>query len=302
MTTKRIRYEIFLFLLPALILYTLFMAYPLLMSLKMSLYQWRGYGPAVFVGLDNFKKLFFVEPFNIRFINALLNNIKFFIYTTFFQNVVALFFAVLLTKKLRGTNFYRTVYFIPVTLSVLIVGFIWTLILNPTWGVLNQGLELIGLGFLAKPWLGDPQLALPTIAFVNAWQYIGLPIMMFVAGIRAIPEELYEAARIDGCNEWQIFRNVTLPGLMPVIGVVMVLTLVGNFSAFEIIYAMAGTQAGPNYATDILGTLFYRTAFSSLSGSPPEMGLGAAIAVCMFVIISIGVCCWFYLDSKFNSQ
>ncbi|MDW7673947.1 MAG: sugar ABC transporter permease [Bacillota bacterium] len=302
MAKKGLRFGIFVYLLPALTLYTLFMAYPLIMSLGMSLYEWKGYGPTTFVGLANFKKLLFLEPFSTRFFNALTNNIKFFAYTTLFQNVVALFLAVLLTKKLRGTEFYRTVYFMPVTLSVLIVGFIWTLILNPTWGVLNKGLEFIGLVSWAKPWLGDPNLALPVIAFVNSWQFIGLPIMMFVAGIRAIPEELFEAARIDGCNEWQVFRNVTLPGLVPVIGLVMILTLVGNFSSFEIIYSMAGTLAGPNYATDVLGTLFYRTSFSSISGAPPSMGMGAAIAVFMFTIICAGVLSWFYIDSKINNS
>ncbi|KUO51621.1 MAG: hypothetical protein APF76_13325 [Desulfitibacter sp. BRH_c19] len=301
MAKKRTRYGIILYLLPAVILYTLFMAYPLIMSLGMSLYEWNGYGPMSFVGLENFKRLLFVEPFNARFFNALTNNFKLFAYTTLFQNVVALFLAVLLTKKLRGTDFYRTIYFMPVTLSVLIVGFIWTLILNPTWGVLNKGLELIGLVNLAKPWLGDPNLALPVIAYVNSWQFIGLPIMMFVAGIRAIPEELFEAARIDGCNEWHVFRNITLPGLMPIIGLVMILTVVGNFSSFEIIYAMAGTMAGPNYATDVLGTLFYRTAFSATSAQP-SMGMGAAIAVFMFVIICFGVASWSYIDSKFNKS
>jgi len=299
---KESKLFIILYLLPALSIYTVFMAYPLLMSLKISLYKWSGTGPMTFVGLENFRKLFLMSPFNERFFNALTNNIKFFVITMIVQNLVALILALILSQGLKGTRFYRTIFFAPVTLSVVIVGFIWTLILNPTWGVLNKSLEFIGLGMLAKPWLGDPMLALPTIAVVNGWQYIGFPIILFTVAMQSIPAEICEAASIDGCSGWNLFKFITVPGISHVIGLVTILTLVGNFSSFEIIYAMEGTLAGPNYSSDVLGTLFYRTAFSSLSGSLPEMGLGAAIAVCMFIVISMGVGVWLYFDAKSSSM
>ncbi|WP_258360822.1 carbohydrate ABC transporter permease [Moorella sulfitireducens (nom. illeg.)] len=298
---KKKAWEPWVYLVPALLFYTIFMAYPLFGSLAMSMYKWSGLGPMTFVGLENFRRLFLQPPFNERFFNALWNNIEFFLLTMVLQNAAALLFAVLLSQKIRFSNFFRTVFFAPVTMSVLMVGFVWTLLLNPSWGVVNKLLTIMHLDFLAKPWLGDEAWALPAIAFVNAWQFIGLPIMMFLAGIQAIPEDIYEAARIDGCNEWSLFWRITLPQLVPVIGMVTILTLVGNFSSFEVIYAMEGTLAGPNYSTDVLGTLFYRTAFSSLSGAPPDMGLGAAIASVMFTIIAMAVMGWFWLEARRRS-
>lgn len=290
-----------LYLLPALVFYTVFLAYPVFGSMGMSLHKWNGLGPMTFVGLANFRRLFFQTPFDQRFYNALRNNVEFFFLTMLLQNGAALFLAVLLSQKIRFSGVFRTVFFAPFIISVLMVGYIWRLILNPVWGVLNRFLGIIHLSFMARPWLGDPAWALPVIAFVNAWQFIGMPIIMFLAGIEAIPEELYEAARIDGCNEWSMFQRVTLPLLVPVIGVVSILTLAGNFTSFSIIYAMEGTQAGPYYSTDVLGTLFYRTAFSSLSGAPPEMGLGAAIATVMFVIIALSTLGWFWVDMRRRS-
>lgn len=295
---RKPRYFIALYLLPALIIYTVFMALPLFMSLRVSLFDWPGIGEMRFVGLANFQKLFFRAPFNERFFTALINNVKFFGMTMLVQNALALVLAILLTRKLRGANFYRTVFFAPTTLSVVIVGYIWTMMLNPNWGAINRLFQAVGLGFLARPWLGDPGTALWSVAVANAWQYIGLPMMIFVAGIQGIPDQVFEAARVDGAGEWRILTRITLPLLLPVIGMITVLTLVGNFSAFEIVYSMEGSLAGPAYATDILGTLFYRTAFSSLSGAPPEMGLGAAIATVMFVIIGAAVLIWLYFDQR----
>jgi raffinose/stachyose/melibiose transport system permease protein len=147
----------------------------------------------------------------------------------------------------------------------------------------------------AKPWLGDPDIALIAISFANAWQYMGIPLMLFLAGLQSISQEIYEASDIDGVNAWSKFFYITLPLLSPVIFIVTTLTFVGVFSAFEIIFAMQGTLAGPNYSTDILGTFFYRTSFGQRAGAPPDLGLGAAVAACMFIIICIGVSMWFKL-------
>lgn len=291
---KRDWLRILLFLAPAFLIYSLFMAIPLLQSLKISLYHTTGVATGDFVGLDNFKTLFTNPTYSVRFFNALTNNFKFFLLTMLFQNVVGLVIALILNKELRFFNIFRTVLFVPVTMSVLLIGFVWTLILNPTWGSLNHFLTAIGLKSLAMPWLGDPKYALIAVAIVNAWQYIGLPIMMFLAGLQAIPKEYYEAAQIDGAKAFQQFRHITVPHLLPVMGMVTILTLVGNFSSFELIYAMEGTMAGPNYATDVLGTLFYRTAFGSTGGVIPNLGVGAAIASITFIIVLIIVCIWLY--------
>jgi raffinose/stachyose/melibiose transport system permease protein len=292
---KRSTFSFGLFVLPAFVIYSLFTLLPMIASLGLSLFNWTGYGDKTFIGLGNFVKLFTVEPFNTLFFNALSNTFIFFGLTVVLQNIIALLIAIFLNKELKFSKFFRTVYFIPATVSIVIVGFLWTLIYNPIWGTLNALLKNVGLAEWAKPWLGDPDIALIAISFANAWQYMGIPLMLFLAGLQSISQEIYEASDIDGVNAWNKFFYITLPLLSPVIFIVTTLTFVGVFSAFEIIFAMQGTLAGPNYSTDILGTFFYRTSFGQRAGAPPDLGLGAAVAACMFIIICIGVSMWFKL-------
>ena len=298
---KRSKIAFLFFITPAFLIYTIFMFAPLILSLRYSVYSWTGYGHTkTFVGFANFIRLFTESPFNERFFNALTNNVKFFVITMVIQNVLALFIALLLEKELKGSKFFRTIFFAPTTISVVIVGFLWTLMYNPMWGIINKGLSVIGLEGITRAWLGDPSTALPAIAIANAWQYIGIPMMLFIAGMQSISKDVYEASTIDGCSPWQDLYYITLPLLKPVIFIVTILTFVGNFSAFEIVYAMQGSLAGPNYATDILGTFFYRTAFGSYGGVAPDMGLGAAIATCMFLLIGVVVGAW--LKSNFQED
>jgi len=283
---------------PALVIYTVFMLVPLIASLGLSFFEWTGYGEKTFVGFTNFIKLFTEEPYPTRLWNALGNNIKFFVVTMLVQNVVALILAVLLQRGLKGSNFFRKIFYAPSTVAVVIVGYIWTLIYNPTWGPLNVLLKKIGLGDLAIAWTGNESTALIAIAIANAWQYIGIPMMLFIAALNNIPDDQYEAVEIDGGNSWHKFCYVTIPNIKDIIFIVCTMTFVGNLSAFEIVYAMEGTLAGPNYSTDILGTFFYRTCFGARTGSPPDMGLGAAIAAIMTLIIGIGVVAWLKVYTK----
>lgn len=294
--------KILLFLLPALLIYSMFMAIPLLMSVKFSLYTASGAGPASFVGMENFRKLFFDPYVSERFWNALKNNFVFLLWTMVIQNGTGLFIAVLLSLNLKFFSFIRTVLFIPVTMSIVLVGYIWSLLLNPNWGAVNTILSGIGLDSLALPWLGDERTALASVAAVNAWSAVGLAIMLFLAGLQGVPDDLYEAADLDGAGSWKKFTHISVPHLVPVFGIVSILTIVGNFSQFELIYSLQGTSAGPNYATDVLGTFFYRTSFSSLTGAPPDMGLGAAISTVTFLIVCCMVCFWLYLTQWRKAQ
>ncbi|MCQ2437769.1 MAG: sugar ABC transporter permease [Clostridia bacterium] len=277
---------------PAFVVYTAFMLIPLVASLGLSFFKWSGYGAKEFVGIDNFVRLFSDPNYSVRFRNALGNNLYFFVITMLIQNCTALMLAVLLERGLRGSKIFRAIYFAPSTVSVVIVGYLWLLIFNPKWGALNLMLGKIGINMRSFPWLGNESTALTAVAVANAWQYIGIPMMLFVAGLNAISSEQYEASAVDGCNEWKQFLYITLPNLKPILYIVATMTFVGNFSSFEIIYAMEGTLGAPNYATDTLGTFFYRTAFGARTGSPPEMGMGAAIAAAMTVIIGLGVIIW----------
>ena len=279
---------ILVFLAPAILIYTIFMVYPLVNSLRLSFFASNAAHQEIFVGLQNYVKLFTDDNFAPRFRGALVNNFVFFLVHVLVQNTIGLLLAALLTSGIKGSRFYRTVLFLPTVLSVVIIGFIWQLILNPLWGVSESILDLVGLGFLFKPWLGLPESALLTVSLISVWQWIGIPMILFYAALIGIPDELIEAARVDGATGWHVFWRVKFPLVLPTVGIVAILTFVGNFNAFDLIYTMKGANAGPEFSTDIMGTFFYRTFFGQqLQLGNPSMG--ATIAAMMFLIILVGV-------------
>jgi len=282
------------FLGPAVALYSVFMVFPLFDSLRLSLFGPGGAGTGVFVGLDNYVRLLTDSNWAPRFWGALQNNVVFFAIHMLVQNPIGLLLAVILsTRVLRGRAIYRTLIFAPTVLSVVIVGFIWKLILNPLWGVTEGALSAVGLGDLFGPWLGLQGPALIVVSLMSVWQYVGIPMLLFSAALLAIPDEVIEAARVDGAGPWRIFSRIQLPMIAPTIGIVAILTFVGNFNAFDLIYAVQGGLAGPEFSTDIMGTLFYRTffGFQLQLGSPT---MGATVAGMMFVIILFGVCLYLF--------
>jgi raffinose/stachyose/melibiose transport system permease protein len=281
--------HIIVFLLPATVVYTLFMIYPLIDSLRLSLFAPGGQGSEIFVGLQNFVTLLTDELWRPRFWGALKNNFIFFLVHTFVQNTIGLLLAALLSLRgLRGSSIYRTLLFLPTMLSVVIIGFIWQLILSPLWGIAEDLMGLVGLGQFFGPWLGKESSALITLSLISVWQWIGIPMMLFYAALISIPDELIEAARVDGATNWGIFWRVKFPLILPTVGMVLILTYVGNFNAFDLIYTTQGVLAGPNFSTDIMGTFFYRTFF----GQQLQLGnptMGATVATMMFLIILVGV-------------
>jgi len=289
-----------LFLLPALIVYVVFMAWPLVNSMRLSLYTGSGFRPTTFVGFDNYITLFTDAYYRDRFTNALGNTFIFFFIHMLVQNTLGLLFATLLASGVRGANTYRTIIFIPATLAVLVTGFLWRLILNPQFGALSWFLHAIGWDEMARfPWLGNENTVLPVVALVSSWQWVGLPTMMFLAGLLSIPDELLEAARIDGANSWELFWKIKVPLLYPVIGIVAVLTFVGNFNAFDVIFAMTGPRGDPLYAADLLAPLFYRVGIAGEHPvARPEMGMGAAVATMTFLILLAGVSLWMIFGRK----
>jgi raffinose/stachyose/melibiose transport system permease protein len=280
--------HILVFLAPAVIIYSLFMVYPLLDSLRLSFFTILPQNREVFAGLNNYITLFTNPNYAPRFWGALKNNLVFFAVHMLVQNPVGLLLASLLAEGGFGRNFYRTVIFMPTVLSVVIIGFIWQLILNPLWGVTESVLEAVSLGHLFKPWLGLPDTALVTVSLISVWQFVGIPMILFYTALIGIPEELTEAARVDGASAWSTFWHIKFPLILPTVGIVAILTFVGNFNAFDLIYTMKGALAGPDFATDIMGTLFYRTFF----GQQLQLGnpaMGATVAAMMFLIILSGV-------------
>ncbi len=285
---KPFPHYIIVFLAPAVILYTIFMIYPLIDSLRLSFFTATETKQEIFSGFQNFIKLFNDSNYAPRFWGALKNNIVFFIINMLVQNPIALLLATLLAGGGFGRKFYRTVFFMPTVLSVVIIGFIWQLILNPTWGIFKNILKFMSLGFLFKPYLGLEQFALTTVSLISVWQFIGIPMILFYTTLIGIPDEWIEAARVDGASGWQTFWQIKFPLILPTVGVVSILTFVGNFNAFDLIYTMQGALAGPNFSTDIMGTLFFRTFF----GQQLQLGnptMGATVATMMFLIILAGV-------------
>jgi len=287
-------WHLIVFLGPAVALYSAFMVFPLLDSLRLSLFGPGGGGVGQFVGIDNYVRLLTDSNLAPRFWGALRNNVEFFAIHMLVQNPIGLLLAVILsTRVMRGRALYRTLIFTPTVLSVVIVGFVWKLILNPLWGVGEGALKAVGLGDFFAPWLGLEGPALVVVGLMSVWQYVGIPMLLFSAALLAIPDEIIEAARVDGAGSWRIFRGIQLPMIAPTIGVVAILTFVGNFNAFDLIYAVQGGLAGPEFSTDIMGTFFYRTffGFQLQLGSPT---LGATVAGMMFLIILFGVCLYLF--------
>ncbi|MFC3088733.1 carbohydrate ABC transporter permease [Tabrizicola soli] len=291
---KPVRWHIAVFLAPAVLVYTALMIVPLFGTLAQSLMNHDATGARIFVGLRNFATLFGDAVWSDAFWNALGNNTWFFVIHMLVQNPIGIALAAILsTPRLRMAGFYRTAIFIPTILSFVIVGFVWKLILSPIWGIAPGMLDAVGLKFLFAPWLGKEEYALTALALVSVWQFVGIPMMLIYAALLSIPDGVIEAAEMDGITGWSQFWRIKLPLILPSVGIISILTFVGNFNAFDLIYVAQGALAGPDFSTDILGTFLYRTFFGfQLQLGDPYMG--SAIATAMFGIILIGVCIYLF--------
>ena len=293
MSRPRIRWHILVFLAPAVAIYTAVMILPIANTLRLALYT-RVDQDRVFAGLDNFRTLFFDPLWAGHFWNALGNNFWFFLIHMLVQNPIGIALAAILSHpRLRFAALYRSAIFVPTILSFVIVGFAWKLILSPIWGIAPSMLDAVGLKSLFAPWLGREEYALTTLALISVWQFVGIPMMLIYAALLSIPDEILEAGEVDGITGMAAFWKIKLPLILPSIGIISILTFVGNFNAFDLIYASQGALAGPDFATDILGTFMYRTFFGfQLQLGDPHMG--SAIASAMFAIILVGVCLYLY--------
>ena len=277
------------FLVPAVLLYSAIVVWPLLDAVRLSLFTEDEAGLRHLAGLVNYVTLFTDPLWSGQLYRALLNNVVFFFIHILVQNPVALGLAALLSRQsLRLRAAYRAIIFLPVLLSQVIVGFIWQLILNPLWGVSQTILGLVGLGSLYRPWLGLENSAMLTLSLISVWQWVGLPMILFYTAMLAVPEELIEAAKLDGAGEARVFLRIKLPLIMPTVGLVTLLTFISNFNAFDLVYVTQGLLGGPDSSTDLLGVMFYRTFF----GQQLQLGsstMGATVASVILTIILLGV-------------
>ena len=274
------------FLLPAIVLYGLVFVVPFIGSLPLSFSSWNGIGHFTFDGLSNFAHVIT----NASFLAALRHNAimvgAFFILT----NAVGLGLALLLNRRPAGYQIYRTLIFLPAILSLVATGFIWTVMLDPQIGVVNPALKAIGLGFFQPQWLSSPRLALAMVIVVSWWQWGGVPMVIYGAGLKAIPTQLLDAAEVDGAIGLRRLRYVVIPLLRPAIVVTTILTFVTCFQSFAVVYVLEGVEGAPGGATDVVGTLIYRTAFGTgIFSSTANLGFSEANAVGVMVILAVGM-------------
>jgi raffinose/stachyose/melibiose transport system permease protein len=272
-----------LFVLPGLAVVIAIVLVPLFMSLYNSLFSWKQLLADKFIGLENFHRIFATEPYRTRFFNALGNNLRWFVVTMLVQNTAGLFFGYVLSRRIAGHGFYKRVFFIPVLFSIVAVGFLWGLYLKPN-GLVNGFLSLLGRKDLTRAWLGDQALATYSIILVNIWRWVGFPSLVFLAAIDSVPLDCLEASHLDGAREGTVFWRIIVPLIIPAITVITVLTIIGSLNVFEQVYTMAGLDGPPNFSTDTVGTLFYRTAFGSVDSGNPEIGVGSAIGVVIYLL------------------
>ena len=296
----RQRSVIWLFITPAFVIYLIFIVYPFLSSFRYSLYNWTGVGALTnFLGLHNYAYVLLSRQFSGYFWRAIAHNLYFFAVSTVLTLLIGLGLAVaLMGIAERPARWFQSIYFLPLVIPPVVVAYLWAIYLEPNYGVIATIGSQLHLHALELPFLGSQSLALPTIAVITAWAGMGFPILVFLASLMDIPKELQDAATIDGAGPIRTFFSVTLPLIRPTIYTIMTLNFVGSFGTFDLIYIMEGTQAGPNYATDVLGTLFYRTAFGGFGTTAQNMGLAAALAVLGFGLVMVASTVFVYLQKR----
>lgn len=276
-SSRRVSPAYFLFPLPALILYVVFFVIPTLQTFQYSVTDWDGYSADYEnVGLGNFTRAIGGD---LLFTNALVNNMKFMVVVVIGQSLIALALAVFLVKNSKTNIFLRALYFFPTILSSVSVGFIWKFVYDPNFGVINSTLDAIGLGALKSSFLGDPSQAIYWLAVTQIWFHAGMMIVIFVAGLQAIPGELYEAAEVDGAGKWRQFWSITWPLIGPAMSIVVAYTTIQSFKAFDIVLSISGNP--PSRSLDILSTRIY----SSFANS--EFGYAATESVLFIIFIAV---------------
>ena len=273
-----------LFIAPAAVALILTMAVPVADAVLLSMQNWNGMTPSVWAGFSNYQNLIHDQTFY----RALWHTVYFTVCTVILQTVLPLLIASLLTSGIRGSAVFRTLYFLPVIISLAISGLLWSMLFEPNFGAVNGVLRAIGLGDIAPLWLADANTVMPSVIIVSVWQSLGFYLVIFFAALQGVPKDLYEAAELDGANAWNRFLNVSVPTIWPVILIVIVLNTINGIKVFDQIWVM--TAGGPNYASATLGAYLYTIAFGAMGASNSRLGYATAIAMVILllsVVVSI---------------
>ena len=261
------------FLIPALLLFAIFVVYPIVYNVQASTLKWDGVNPGTFIGLDNYRELASDPIFH----RSLINSALWIPLTIIPQGVMGFLLAVALNQKLRGSTIYRALFFIPAILSPVVVGIVWQRIMDPFNGVLTQVGQATGLEFLTNNYLSDPATAIFAVIFVNVWMWTGFSMLFYLAGLQLIDPSVLEAARIDGASGFQTLVRITFPLLKSTTLSLVLLGVIGSLKTFELVYVM--TEGGPNHASEMLPTFAFQEAFRL-----QNVGYASAISMVLLVI------------------
>lgn len=266
----------FLFTVPVLLFYLMFFIIPACRSVYYSFTDWNGL-TAKYIGFQNYLKMFQDE----RILGAFKNTLFYALFITVFQNFLGMILALFMDKSLKTIVVLRMLFFMPAIFSALIIGYVWGYMLEPNIGVVNSFLGALHLDFLQMDWLGNPVFGRWMIVWVTVWQFLGYTMVIYLAGLQAIPTELLESASIDGATQLKKFRYITFPLLAPAFTLNIVLTTIGCLGLFSQIIAM--TNGGPGYSTQSVATMIYVLGF----GPSSKWGYGAAMAIVLFLFILV---------------
>ncbi|MFE5308668.1 carbohydrate ABC transporter permease [Isoptericola sp. NPDC056605] len=270
----RKRAEIALFVTPALALLVAFVVVPIATAVQMSLYKWKGFGPMVdFVGLRNYVSVLTNEVFT----DAVVHNLIIVVGSILLQLPLGLAIALLLNRKMWGQGLLRTIIFVPYVLAEVIAGVVWFQLLQPQYGVIDTLLAAVGLHGPEQGFLGTPEYALWTVLVVLTWKYLGLAVILFLAGLQGVPDELYEAAQLDGASWWQVQRRITIPLLGPTMRTWGFLSMIGSLQLFDMVWILTG--GGPANATTTMATFLVNEGTKR-----QNFGIAGAASVVLFVI------------------
>ena len=283
---KKAKIVPYLFILPAFLIHACLVAAPSLSTLVMSLYDWNGLGNPKCIGLNNFKEILRDPTIKL----CLIHNLQWLAIFITVPIILGFVVSILVSQMRRFQMAFRTVYFVPYVISAVVAGRIWTAFMNPYYG-LNLVFEKMGLTTMAKTlWLGNPKIALFSVAFVDNWHWWGFIMVLFLGALQQVDTTLYEAARVDGANRWQELLHVSIPGIRSTIAFVLIMTIMWSFLTFDYVYVM--TNGGPANSTEILATYIYKNAFIKYRA-------GYANAIC---VLQSGLCIFIYFLEKYISK
>ncbi len=268
-------FTIFLFLLPALLLFVGILIAPIIVSVYRSMFDWNGFTEGTFIGLSNYKELF--TNGSIKFMVSLKNALVLAFFSVFVQLPFALLLALLLGRKVKGERSFLSIFFMPVLISTVVIGQLWLKIYNPDYGLLNRFLDAVHLSNLKHVWVGEVETALGSIIVPTIWQYVGYHMLLMYAGVKGVSLDLREAAMLDGATKWQVDRYIVIPIIKPIIRVSVIFAVTGSLKSYDLVRIL--TEGGPFQTTEVPSTLLENMLFLR-----NRYGMGSTISVMLIFL------------------